>query len=467
MTEQLSLIPPALRTGRQLHFPKILRERYNLLVPRQEDGLIVLALYQKVRAGTIERAFPERIITETIKQVLTDLGQASARGEETQKYDETLHRLLRHFLDKNIEEKSYQLSSYAENFCDMLEREVHTAINPSQIQKTFNDLVLLLSVKLETMDDFRHWYHTQFFKHKSDIGSQLRALQAQIEDTVEALNDLVKNEYDNFRDMLIGCEALLDRIKEQADKLSSAFSSKDDIKQLLDDAALTEEFEFREMKREVRMYFKDIEQRLINVSHTIDRIKPKINKLYNDFEKRDFDRKIETFLLYLLKNSTSKFGRSKKLVGRTVHEVEVFLPKNIAEKDYYSDRSRLTGIDYMQLLEPPPVQIIQQNWDEEDLKRQAELRRSQIARDKMVEMWFETISAEVEKKKKVNFGDFYFKILQKENDYEAAIKEATMVLKEFSKKEGYEVIVREEFALDPKQPNIGIWKMQIKKSTAS
>ena len=52
------------------------------------------------------------------------------------------------------------------------------------------------------------------------------------------------------------------------------------------------------MKREVRVYFKDIEQRLINVSHTIDRIKPKINKLYNDFEKRDFDRKIESFLLY-------------------------------------------------------------------------------------------------------------------------------------------------------------------------
>ncbi|MEO5644599.1 MAG: hypothetical protein ABIQ40_15715, partial [Bacteroidia bacterium] len=284
--EQLSLIPPALRTGRQLHFPKILRDRYDLLVPRQEDGLIVLALFQKVRAGTIERTFPERIIVDTIKQVYIDLGMASARGEETQKYDETLHRLLRHFLDKNIEEKTYQLSSYAENFCDMLEREVHTAINPSQIQKTFNDLVLLLGLKLETMEDFRHWYHTQFFKHKSDIGSQLRGLQAQIEDTIDQLNELVKNEQDNFREMLIGCEALLDRIKEQADKLSSAFSSKDDIKQLLDDATLAEEFEFREMKREVRVYFKDIEQRLINVSHTIDRIKPKINKLYNDFEKR-------------------------------------------------------------------------------------------------------------------------------------------------------------------------------------
>src|ERR1700749_2136265 len=109
LMEQLSLIPPALRTGRQLHFPKILRERYNLLVPRQEDGLIILALFQKVRAGTIERSFPERIIVETIKAVLHELGMDSARGEETAKYDETLHRLLRHFLDKNIEDKSYQL----------------------------------------------------------------------------------------------------------------------------------------------------------------------------------------------------------------------------------------------------------------------------------------------------------------------------------------------------------------------
>jgi hypothetical protein len=466
MTEQLTLIPPALRSGRSLHFPKLLRDRYNLLVPRQEDGLIVLALYQKVRAGTIERAFPERIIIDTIKQVLHELGHDSARGEETQKYDETLHRLLRHFLDKNIEGKSYQMSAYAENFCDLLEREVHTAINPSQIQKTFNDLVMLLGLKLENMEDFRHWYHTQFFKHKNDISSQLRSLQAQIEDTIDQLNDLVKNEADNFREMLIGCEALLDRIKEQADKLSSAFSSKDDIKQLLDDAALGEEFEFREMKRDVRTYFKDIEARLINVSHTIDRIKPKINKLYNDFEKRDYDRKIESFLLYLLKNSTSKFGRNKKLVGRTVHEVQVFLPKNMPEKEFYSDRSRLTEPEYLQLLEPPAVTIQNLDWDHEDLHRQAELRRSQIAREKRIEHWFGLISEEAKKKKKVNFGDYYFKILQQENDYEAAIKEATLVLKEFSKMEGYEIIVSEEFQLDPKHPSIGIWKMQIR-STAS
>lgn len=467
MNEQLSILPPALRAGRTLHLPKILRDRYDLLVPRQEDGLIVLALYQKVRAGTIERAFPERIIVETIKQVYTELGMASARGEETQKYDQTLHRLLRHFLDKNIEGKSYQLSSYAENFCDMLEREVHTAINPSQIQKTFNDLVLLLGIKLETLEDFRHWYHTQFFKHKSDIGSQLRSLQAQIEDTIDQLNELVKNEQDNFREMLIGCEALLDRIKEQADKLSSAFSSKDDIKQLLDDATLGEEFEFREMKREVRTYFKDIEHRLINVSHTIDRIKPKINKLYNDFEKRDFDRKIETFLLYMLKNSTSKFGRAKKLVGRTVHDVQVFLPKNIREKEFFSDRTRITDIEYMQLLEPPPITVQNLDWDAEDLARQAELRRRFIEREQRIEQWFNAISEDVEKKKKVNFGEYYYKILHKDNDYEEAIKEATLVLKEFTKKEGYEVTVSEEFVLDPKQPNIGIWKMQIKKSTVS
>lgn len=460
--EQLSLIPPALRTSRPLHFPKILRDKYNLLVPRQEDGLIVLAIFQKVRAGIIERAFPERIIVETIKQVLLELGQGSARGEETQKYDETIHRLLRHFIDKNIEEKSYQLSTYAENFCDMLEREVHTAINPSQIQKTFNDLVMLLTLKLENLEDFRHWYHAQFFKHKADISAQLRALQAQIEDTVEQLNDLVKNDYDNFREMLIGCEALLDRIKEQADKLSSAFSSKDDIKQLLDDATLGVEFEFREMKRDVRSYFKDIEMRLINVSHTIDRIKPKINKLYNDFEKRDYDRKIETFLIYMFKNSTSKFSRTKKLKDRKVHEVEVFLPKGIREKELCNDRARITGIDYWQLLEPPPIQLQTLSWDEEDLSRQADMRRQYLAREKRIEGWFNVITTDLQKKKKINFSDYYFKIMTKDNDFEEAVKEATLVLKEFTKNPDFEVTVSEEFNLDPKHPSIGIWKMQIK-----
>ncbi|HLG04386.1 MAG TPA: hypothetical protein VI731_12380, partial [Bacteroidia bacterium] len=330
----------------------------------------------------------------------------------------------------------------------------------------FNDLVMLLGMKLESMEDFRHWYHTQFFKHKNDISSQLRALQNQIEDTIDQLNELVKNEGDNFREMLIGCESLLDRVKEQADKLSSAFSSKDDIKQLLDDANLTEDFDFLEMKRDVRNYFKDIEARLINVSHTIDRIKPKINKLYNDFEKRDYDRKIEAFLLYLLKNSTSKTGRNKKLVGRTVHDVQVFLPENITEKEYYSDRSRLTDLEYMQLLEPPAITIRNHEWDEADLRLQLELRRSQIDRDKRIEHWFGVINNDLQKKKKINFADYYFKILQQENDFEAAVKEANLVLKEFSKMEGFEVSVSEDLVTDPKHPSIGIWKMQIK-NTAS
>jgi hypothetical protein len=149
-----------------------------------------------------------------------------------------------------------------------------------------------------------------------------------------------------------------------------------------------------------------------------------------------------------------------------VHEVEVFLPKGMEPKEYYSDRSRITGMDYMQLLEPPPIEITNHNWDEEDLKRQAELRRAQIARDKLVAQWCDQIIADGEKKKKINFADYYFKILQKENDYEAAVKVATETLREFSKKEGYEVTVSEEMVLDPKQPYTGIWKMQIK-NTAS
>jgi hypothetical protein len=146
--------------------------------------------------------------------------------------------------------------------------------------------------------------------------------------------------------------------------------------------------------------------------------------------------------------------------------MEVFLPKNISQKEIYSDRSRVVGIDYLQLLEPPPIQLQNLSWDEDDLARQAELRRQYLARERRIEEWFNIISSDVEKKKKINFSDYYFKIMYKDNDFEQAIKEATLVLKEFTKHPDYEVTVSEEFNLDPKHPHIGIWKMQIK-STAS
>ena len=454
---------------------KILKDNYYQIIPSQEEGLVIFNLYNKIKKGIIDKTFSERAIVNSIQTVNGELGSGSQR-ELTQKNDETIHRLLKHFIERSAEGRGYQLTTYADVFCKMLMDEATSHINPTDLEKIFQDLVVLLRSKLSSLEDFHHWYEYQFEKNKNEISGQVRALKFQIEETVETLNEIVKNEQDDFRLMLMECDQLLGYIKEQTDRLSSAFASKDDIKQILDEAKLSDEPEFRERKKLVREFFKDIENKLLGISSSIDRIRPRINKLYSDFEKREFDRKLESFLLFLFKNSDSKFIKTKRLKDRTVNEIKIKFPKALPsmrkqrikfEKEIYFSQPKFTQIEYLNLLDPPVMDVQNIDFDGEDLKRQMEDRMRQIERDRRVEHWFNEINTKLSDGKKVEFSNFFYKILDQEKDLEIAFKEAHMMLKEYAFNPNYTVKIDEKFMLNEKQPNIAIWKMQISQNTNS
>ncbi len=454
---------------------KILKNQYHTIIPTQEDGLVIFNIFNKIQKNILDISFSERAIINAIQTVQLELGTSSQR-ELTQKNDETIHRLLKHFIERSIEGRGYQLTTYGELFCRMLQDEAISHINPTDLERIFGDLVLLLKSKLSNLDDFNHWYEYQFNKNKGEISGQVRALKFQIDETIETLNDIVKAETDNFKLMLQECDNLLSYIKEQADRLSTAFSTKDDIKQMLDECILSDEYEFRNRKKLVRDFFKDIEVKLIGVSHSIDRIRPRINKLYSDFDKREFDRKLETFLIYLFKNSTSKFIKTKRLKDRTVNEIKIAFPKATPdmrknkvkfEKVIYYSYNKFTQVEYLSLLDPPPMDIENIDFDGADLKRQMDLRQLQIERDRRIEHWFSEIDLQLKEGKKVEFANYFFQILDQEKDIEIAIKEATLMLKEYAFSKEYELTIDEKFITHTKHPHTAIWKMQIQQNSLS
>lgn len=455
---------------------KILIDKYHQIIPSQEDGLVVFNLHNKISKDIIDKTFSERAILTSIQTVYQELGVSSLR-ELTQKNDETIHRLLKHFIERIPEGRGYKLTTYADTFCNVLNDEAFTHINPTELEQIFKDLVTLLKAKLTSLTDFNHWYNFQFSKNKNDINGQVRALKMQIDETVETLNEIVKNEADDFKLMLMECDKLLGYIKEQTDRLSTAFSAKDDIKQMLDEAdILTDEAEFRDRKRLVREFFKDIEEKLLGISSSIDRIRPRINKLYSDFEKREFDRKLEVFLLFLFKNSEGKFVKTKRLKDRTVNEIRVKFPKPLPsmkkqrikfEKEVYFSQPKFTQIEYYNLLDPLPMDIENVDFDAEDLQRQMALRLRQMERDQRVEHWFKEIDTKLNDGKKVEFANYFYKILEQEKDLETAIKEAHMMVKEYAFSPKYTLKIDEKFMINDKQKNIAIWKMQIQQNTVS
>ncbi len=171
---------------------KILIDKYHQIIPSQEDGLVVFNLHNKISKDIIDKTFSERAILTSIQTVYTELGVSSLR-ELTQKNDETIHRLLKHFIERIPEGRGYKLTTYADTFCKVLNDEAFTHINPTELEQIFKDLVTLLKAKLTSLTDFNHWYNFQFSKNKNDINGQVRALKMQIDETVETLKPTILN----------------------------------------------------------------------------------------------------------------------------------------------------------------------------------------------------------------------------------------------------------------------------------
>ena len=106
-------------------------------------------------------------------------------------------------------------------------------------------------------------------------------------------------------------------------------------------------------------------------------------------------------------------------------------------------------------------------FDAADLERQKNNKLLQISRERRIEHWFGEINTKLKEGKEVEFGDYFYKILDQEKDLEIAIKEATLMLREYAFNPKYTLNIDEKFIVHKKHPHTAIWKMQIQQNTVS
>ncbi len=85
------------------------KPRYYQLIPNKEDGLIILALYQKYE----KPEFTEDQIIQIINKVLTDLG-GSGQREDNNRNNTIILRLQEFFLWRDRKRKVYGVKNYGE-----------------------------------------------------------------------------------------------------------------------------------------------------------------------------------------------------------------------------------------------------------------------------------------------------------------------------------------------------------------
>lgn len=314
------------------------KNQYEKLIPEKNDGLILLSLYAQFK----DKNFTEENIITTINKVFKDQGNESFRIEYNRN-NIIIMRLQESFLWRNEIKKNYQFKKYGLELCQNIEKRLIEKYNPAKIKRFFDELHKSLTENIEQEKDFNEWIEDHFNLRMPELVSQIEILDQQVNESVNEFKTSIKTENQHILVVLKEIEIHLEIIKEQASELKNAFQVSYEIDETLTKILQqTDSYHHIENIQKVQKFHNNSRSQLEQVSKRIEKIKPRIREFIYDFNKRDFDRKTNKFIDYLLENSFVKKDGTVKRIQ---------LPNNLSSL-------KIKSADYLPVLNIIPIREI-------------------------------------------------------------------------------------------------------------
>jgi hypothetical protein len=423
---------------------------YDQIIPKKADGLILLSLYEKFGEGH----FNEADFIRTIDQTFKDLGQQRSRNQY-ERNNNLILRLQDYFIWRDKTNKTYRLKPYGLEFCKRTHKRLKEAYSPAKIKRWFDDLNNRLT-DLVDQGEFKLWVEDHFNERNIQLSEQIEILDQQVNESVEQFKQLIKSEKEknDIFAFIQKIEEKLEKIKEQAVELTKAFKGTYDIDDVLT-SLLQEEGQSENITdiRRVREFNNRVRSQLEQVSQRIDKIKPRIREFIYDFNQRDFDRKTDRFLTYLLTHSKPSQrsihlpkGVPKKLIRHQVLETKFVI---VPEKDISPKTAQ-----------PVFVRKVNQEGKKKLLNKALKWKYEKD----QIKHWTKTAIQNIERDGELTFSPFFFNILKEEKKrLGIGVKTAQQVLKKSFYEKNYKVTIEKEKQIDKEFENLSLWEMKIQK----
>jgi len=432
------------------------KDYYDSLVPEKTEGLILISLFEKFG----ENAFTEDQIIDTIRLTYKDLGNTSSRTEY-ERNNKLIIRLQEYFLWRDEVNRVYRLKKYALEFCARIKKKLVESYSPAKIKRWFDELLNRLQEKYKLENGFEHWIEDEWEWRHNTLAEQIEVLDGQVIESVREFKEGIRNKDQNQRIMgiLTSIEGKLEIIKNQAIELTKAFQSTYEI-----DDILTEMLELgnahsnlANIKR-VREFNQNVRFQLEQISNRIEKIKPRIREFIYDFNQRDYDRKSEKFLYYLLNKS--------KVTKGTQGRKDLRLPNEIPDK-CISNSCLSPRFTIIPIKEIGPKRITTPKKRKIDFSKRQELLDKTKAwkfEKERVSFWTKEAQNIIQIQGSLEFTDLFFEILRSPKDnLSIAVKTAHRLVRRYIKSEQLKVQVTQIRQNDRMVNNVSIWKMSMEK----
>jgi hypothetical protein len=431
------------------------KPRYYQLIPNKEDGLIILALYQKYQ----KQEFTEDQIIQIINKVLIDLG--GSQREENNRNNTIILRLQEFFLWRDRKRKVYGFKNYGEEFCQKVFKRLSESYHPAKIERLFKHLLDTLKTSLEKNPaEILIWMDDHFNHRSNELALQIEILDQQVSESVDEFRFQIKQPQANILQVIDTISAGLDQIKQHAHELTTGFQITYDIDDILQDMLKNpESFDLLESINHVLQYNQNVRNHLDQVSVRIDKIKPRIREFIFEFNQRELDRKTDKFLHYLLDTASyiRQENQPKRLVfPKDIESVTIRIPESIPR--FYI----LTERDFVR---KAPLPSAVRSIDVEQTNSAIAKNKEKLEIKKKIQFWAKKALDQIDHEGKLEFSPFFFSILShEENNLNIAVKIAQRLVKHCNGWQ-YKITIDQNEYHDPNYLNLSLWNMTIQKKT--
>ncbi len=427
-------------------------QNYDLLIPKDKETLLLLvSLFKKIKTGEIEQEFSQYDFETTLSEIETIL-----QRDKNIQFENISKKLSQYFYTTLKDTKTpYQLTIYAKELCDLVENQIQPEYAKLSLKQTFRRNLPLKVEDLESIEDFEHWFLTQFETSKKIIVSHIESLQRFVDLQITDLGDILKTEFDNAKILLEKFLEKFDKVKEKAKDLTDTLNFKTEIIQKIRNSEILfqenkEDWEkYIRIQNEVLYFFENIDKRVLAINEKIQTARIRLKSLYQNLHyKQQYKIKLETFLLHLLEHSKNKKGK-------------IHLPSNIDYKTIPYNKEQfftIPNIDFDVIL-LPEIPVTETDIEfENKQKRKNELI---LKKQESIAKWVNEIDKTLFANTEIEYSEWFEKMYLEEKRYDIPVEVCYGLIERFNKNKNIEITIDKDKPYQIKS-EIVLWNMKMK-----
>ena len=429
-----------------------LSKNYSDLLPQNEESLLLLVwLFQKIEDGYINEYFEQKDLDDTVEEVIEFLKKGTGLQKET-----LLKKLSQHYCHTQTVGSKYlmHLTIFAKEICRLLIDQVQPELKKFELYHVLNRTLPLQEDDLLNIKNFSHWFEHNFLPAQKTILKNTELLQTAIEGKISDLRNLLKPEVENPKELINSFTEIFKELNAQAIDLTSTLNYKNEtlnkIKSSRDKFSQDEETfnQFDKMQREINGFFQSIDRRINSINDKIQLASKRLKNLFDTLKhKQLFKIQTEKFLLLLLKTSRNEKGEIK--LHKTIEKKIIpFIPTKFVA---------IPNIDFKYYVKAEPQK---QNYDK---SHEAAERKKGLALLKIQEstsQWLDKINLEMQSGNEIDFGQWFDKIIEKENNLEVPINVCFGLIEQHNKNKNQIVTIEKEI-ISKQENELSLWKMKM------